>query len=60
MTILYDATVNDIIFHDISNNTWNSISRVYGTFDNSILLQVSSSLRFIMQSRAKLFVWRRC
>lgn len=41
MTILYDATVNDIIFHDVSNSTWNSITRVYGTFSNSYLLGVS-------------------
>lgn len=40
MTINYDKSVNDIIFHDVSNTTWNSISRVYGTFDQSLLLAV--------------------
>ena len=42
MTIWYDQTVSDIIFHDVSNTTWNTFTRVYGTFDHSILLQVSS------------------
>jgi hypothetical protein len=41
MMILYDKTVNDIIFHDVSNTTWNSIARVYGTFDHSFYLEVS-------------------
>ena len=41
MMILYDKTVNDIIFHDVSNTTWNSIARVYGTFDHSYYLEVS-------------------
>lgn len=43
-TIFYDKTVNDIIFHDVSNSTWNSIGRVYGDFDNSYLLSVSAML----------------
>lgn len=41
MTIQYDATVADVIIHDSTNSTWNSISRVYGTFDSSYLLVVS-------------------
>jgi hypothetical protein len=41
MTIQYDETVHDIIFHDVTNSTWNSITRVYGTFENSYLLIVS-------------------
>ena len=41
MMILYDKTVNDIIFHDVSNTTWNSVARVYGTFDHSFFLELS-------------------
>jgi hypothetical protein len=44
MMIHYDKTVNDIIFHDVSNTTWNSIARVYGTFDHSFYLEVSPFL----------------
>jgi hypothetical protein len=33
MNITYDRTVDDIIFHDVTNTTWNSMVRVYGAFD---------------------------
>jgi hypothetical protein len=47
MMIQYDRTVDDIIFHDVSNTTWNSISRVYGPFDQSYLLQVRLTLKLL-------------
>ncbi len=41
LLINYDGTVDDVIIHDYSNSTWNSIANNYGTFDNSYLLVVS-------------------
>lgn len=44
MNITFDRTVDDIIFHDVTNTTWNSMARVYGAFDQSYLFSVSACL----------------